>query len=979
MSDSTNKDLKFTVHVGEFVEGTFDQIEKNDEKREKRIFHLKLDDSGSPKKIGDGSFGAVFEVEGTDEKPYALKILHDRDLSKTFDPQSGSPTILLGGAEFDIAKKRFRDEAKSMLNIQRVINERRSSFQISSIVDHFGYTEIFPAKEFSRYFEKQNITPSNYALVVELYHGTLKDLLELQRTGSQYSGYELLKRLPFNYRIKTLLPFLRSIASGLSIMHEAGYAHLDLKPANIFWREQKMGFYSAIGDLGYIKNISNEKLVNNPWDAALGTLHYRSPEQRDFRDECEVEILPSENADDIHLLTSDPKFRRTIAEPGDSLKFLKSIERNFRIRNLIPPHGKEEKTRIIIESEDKEPIAPDKLTQVVIYKNQGVRSDLFGFGAIIYDMLTCGDSPEKFYSYLAIDDVAYKNVAELIAKYQQIGTYYIQDSRYSSVFSSFLDRTEKNYKYAPTKIVSIILKCMLYRAQGTYFDISKKNNVLAFDLIADDLQSLEEEYHGLTTKENNPLISGKLPGPPSKKSGPPENLREEIADIQAISFTDKINSSFSKRVSKSVFRFTQIIQLIKSKIVNQEMKQIFPIKDDISEAQEFFFAELAPENIALSDNKLILKIIVYEKLKDYLKDLRDDVVHVNKIFYNPLNPFSPGEAIGYIRREIMLQKVDSSLDNKYAYKFVEASPFGDEIQPGDWIVTTSKNKQIRRITTVEGLHLTLSDAVNLIGDDKLDTTANSKVEENLKKTQSPRYDSINVHYYYKNIDVVSYYVSMLGIYIYQLFFVNIGSNTISKPIGVKSLVYQLKASPSQNNAALKSIKAALFCDAFEEGADIPTLIYKCYGRLTALYLALSLPNSKQFFENGNKSVPTIESIWSIWYKICDDISKCFKLRDGFFFDPTNNETELPQNALDLWLKEERDAQNEKNVDFEENINFNLNITQHIREILCGKHPLTRRKLSWNRLTGKRFKKIYKPLVTDKIQRDKFVNAGLSKG
>src|SRR4029453_14899427 len=54
------------------------------------------------------------------------------------------------------------------------------------------------------------------------------------------AGYELLKRMPFEDRIRTALPFLRDIVVGLSRLHRVSYAnggplfHLDIKPANIF-------------------------------------------------------------------------------------------------------------------------------------------------------------------------------------------------------------------------------------------------------------------------------------------------------------------------------------------------------------------------------------------------------------------------------------------------------------------------------------------------------------------------------------------------------------------------------------------------------------------------------------------------------------------------------------------------------------------------------------------------------------------------
>jgi hypothetical protein len=62
---------------------------------------------------------------------------------------------------------------------------------------------------------------------------------------------------------------------------------------------------------------------------------------------------------------------------------------------------------------------PDQRTQAVIYKNQGLRTDLFGFGAIVYDLLTCGKSPERFYNNLIADDVLRTSVTSIMDNYGQ--------------------------------------------------------------------------------------------------------------------------------------------------------------------------------------------------------------------------------------------------------------------------------------------------------------------------------------------------------------------------------------------------------------------------------------------------------------------------------------------------------------------------------------------------------------------------------
>lgn len=597
------KKINFEITTGDF--------EGPDEKKEKKIFYLLLDEIEGeelPIKIGDGTFGSVFKVEDSGGIAYALKILHDRDF-KNHDPL-GSITITK--AEFEIARQRFIIEAETLYRIRQVIRERGIGFRISAIVDHYGYTENFPSEKLTDLFKKQNIKPSKYALIADLYDGTLKDLLETPIFDKEVSGYEILKKLDFKTRIRTILPFLRNVANGLSIMHGANYAHLDLKPANIFWRiKDKTEIESAIGDLGYTKDYEKDEPVTSPSQAALGTLHYRSPEQKDFQDTCEVEILPCKDSDNITLLSADPKFRKTIIEAGDNLKFLKDITRDFRVKHVSLPR-EDGKIEIIVESRDRENVEPDKHTQAIIYKNQGIRTDLFGFGAIVYDLITCGESPERFYSYLAADDEATKekSVSTIIAKYQQVGTYSTQDAKYSSVFQAFFDSSQESQRYAPVEIVRLILKCMLYRAPGTYYYEGEDKGKKAFDLIAEEIQNLDRKYHGLTTIRDNPLFTGDTDDA-NGRDDTPETLKELIENIKNIPVITESRFTLLTRICIATLAFSQLIRFIKHQIPDRFIKPDYS-KTDYT-LGKFPFSEIIPENISITNNGFEYKINIYEK------------------------------------------------------------------------------------------------------------------------------------------------------------------------------------------------------------------------------------------------------------------------------------------------------------------------------------------------------------------------------
>src|SRR5215510_16024856 len=111
-------------------------------------------------------------------------------------------------------------------------------------------------------------------------------------------GYELLKRMTFEDRIRTALPFLRDIVVGLSRLHRVSYRHggplfhLDIKPANIYVRrDDAKGIVCALGDLGFLPpELAFDRTMDTSVDdLPLGTLHYRSPEQKEHFDVANVE------------------------------------------------------------------------------------------------------------------------------------------------------------------------------------------------------------------------------------------------------------------------------------------------------------------------------------------------------------------------------------------------------------------------------------------------------------------------------------------------------------------------------------------------------------------------------------------------------------------------------------------------------------------------------------------------------------------
>ena len=751
---------------------------------------------------------------------------------------------------------------------------------------------------------------SHLGLVTELYHGTLKDLLENPRKPDyEETGYGILRDLQFKDRIRAILPFIYNIADGLSIMHEAGYVHLDLKPANIFWRPVGTDrFEAAIGDLGYIRSPDNDPPVTSAPYAALGTLHYRSPEQKDFKDFCEVDIWPSDNPEEIQLTTNDPKFMGTIAEPGDNLIFQNDLGRNFRIERLPPEdsendHLGDSVTQICIKSLDKNSLNPDQRTQAVIYKNQGVRTDLFGFGAVVYDLLTCGKSPERFYNNLVVDDVPKTSVTSIMDHYGHIERRSRRDPKYAHVFEPFFDG--RSNKYAPKDVVSLILKCMLYRAKGTYFDTNKTN---PFEEVLADVMKLYA--HGvLESIKSNPLVSSvwKKPDPTPL---PPNELREEISAHQEVP-RDKTTGTFAiRRVAWAATRLTQLIGLVRRAL---RLSMDDPDKDD----RKFYFVELAPENISILDDKLevVERGRGYSLRKDYIAEILEDVVHTRTILYDSQDPYSSFEHMGDIRRRVKLMSTGHPFTCRY--RLLDSSRIGDSVKKHDWIVVPGKC--VALIEAINEDRLTLKPVREKKGEKYIGFEKELKVGE---------------AFFVRNLDPLSYCVSMLGTYVYQLFFVGLSGNSVSEPESVQSLKAQLKASPSRAKNMRELLRNALYQPAYQDGASCSRNWSALYRRFTALYLALSLPDMRTVFIHDNlpEEMNLLGELIGTWDDICWDIARILGLREkGFFRDPTN----LTDLSAKLGLSD--DHANEAGQKMAAGIVSAANLVVHVRNILLAAH------------------------------------------
>src|SRR4030095_1576371 len=280
--------------------------------------------------------------------------------------------------------------------------------------------------------------------------------------------------MPFEDRIRTALPFLRDIVVGLSRLHRVSYAnggplfHLDIKPANIYVkRDDTKGVVCALGDLGFLPSEPqlDRTMDTSVDDLPLGTLHFRSPEQKEHFDVANVEVTVADDA--VVLDIRDPKFSGSFIEKGDSVLFSRDRTRIRHVIQDIVPSTPTAPIRVRIAARF-DPIRDGEQTQVIFLKRQGYRTGLFGVAAIAFDLISCGRSSERFYESIRrfeFDGSGRGSVESTIGKYRRVKDGLADEPELIHIFEPF----RRGSDYAPEAFVELILRCMLYKADKTFY------------------------------------------------------------------------------------------------------------------------------------------------------------------------------------------------------------------------------------------------------------------------------------------------------------------------------------------------------------------------------------------------------------------------------------------------------------------------------------------------------------------------------
>ena len=443
-----------------------------------------------PKKLGDGNFGMVFEAPSTNAQfgTFALKILYQhralgpsdrmedtsRDVSRILEELHIGVTLpfllkpISEHPDIDNFDPNFPKDGKG---------------QSEWLVLPLAYSETLEDFVGKAELEKQDVKFSRYAYIMEKFDYSLKDLME-EAVGDNIGGYSRLRRANLNQRECSAIPLLDQMSRGLQVLHAAGLRHQDIKPANIYLKKRGADLVLRLGDLGFLRPHDptlGGTAAASPDTVGIGTKHYRSIEQIDFNDAAECAVEVNEEADVATLTSRDPKFAHTIMRAGDLAFFSKSsshrlmrivsLEKNptaglvtVRVAHKVPPAKDENSDR-----QEEDPLVPDEKTQVTFFKNPSAKTDLFGLGSILYDMLTVGDSPERFYELLRRYDQAAVHIqTRILDRYPTYIAGTLEDPDLSAIFSRVNARSLRG-QTVHAEVLRLLLRCMMSDSPGSFY------------------------------------------------------------------------------------------------------------------------------------------------------------------------------------------------------------------------------------------------------------------------------------------------------------------------------------------------------------------------------------------------------------------------------------------------------------------------------------------------------------------------------
>lgn len=455
-------------------------------------------DANMPIKLGDGNFGAVFSATGGNQN-LAVKVIYKHQVPDLPPSDGTTPVNQQIVDAVNYKRSRVEDELKVRERIfDRLSNPETPHPEYAALVGNFGQHLVLPIvyhlafdeakdfKPFAAQYLAANIEFSQYAYAMPRFEGSLKDLMDYpapDASNGARTGYGKLEKVVMRERERSAIPIIKDVAAGLRVLHAAGFRHQDIKPANVYYRfDANDNIEFCLGDLGFLNPeptaLAGSVLAST--DAlAIGTKHYRSVEQIDFSDTAEVSVTPLDGTNVVELTSYDPKFVHTNISVGDLIVFPKSASKyQYPITTfeVVDQTDSDQQPYVRLEFEVSADgqiggagVLPEERTQASFIKNPTARTDLFGLGGLLFDVLTAGDSPERFYELLRKFDVKGDSLQDKILNYYD---NWKADQHVDPDVSAIFKRVKGSNGSTPVslEVLTFLLKCCASECSDSFFN-----------------------------------------------------------------------------------------------------------------------------------------------------------------------------------------------------------------------------------------------------------------------------------------------------------------------------------------------------------------------------------------------------------------------------------------------------------------------------------------------------------------------------
>ena len=782
------------------------EMEFSDSTGSKLVFELETTEKGSDnermlRKLGDGNFGCVFAAKGGYGQ-LALKVIYEHQATSKGATEGTASEDPSGEIDYKMLRTVNELRVKEIIydRLQNSDDEeirRLISIYNRHLVLPLAYTmnldedEVF--QKYASVYGKYDMVFSRYAYVMDRFDCSLKDLME--HGGRMSSGasdrkrtaYDRLKSVSLVERERSALPAISQVANGLRVLHAVGLRHQDIKPANIYYRDNVGIAEFVLGDLGflYAQNpiVAGSAMAST--DAlVIGTKHYRSIEQIDHSDVSEVSIESGPDEGTVTVVSSDPKFLRTNIRAGDLVVFPRSNSRtlfdiaDFQVLDVQGDEASPEVRMTIAsrrgardEGRDDGGLLSlrDGLTQASFVKNPTERTDLFGLGAVLFDILSAGESAERFYELLRKFDVRGTRIRQSILNFYP--TWKSGQAVAPDISAIFQRVCGHGRSYLNPGMMAFLLNCMMSEPDDSfymkYFKQQKQNDEYrgqtgwpavsgSIDALIRELGAQDYRYvvkNALTAEKPPQVIDSPLPSR--------EAISVLLPTLQESGIVDRwlLAASFLNAMMELTRRITNKIR---------------------SPKNETAFISLKPEHLVLSRDDQIIKesdIVGHYTASQYLGQLMVLDPLFSSLTTDP-SSFLPIWWPSRLRRvNVRLWPDDQTAASmeaggvddviRVSTKTTDCTAPGQDTQPGDFLVVSNE----------ESAH-SLYD-VEDVEKHWLGMRKNHDVEaERENSSVEFRTDEDRGGYLVKAFDACSYYGGMLAVYLFYALFAGGGRNGV---------------------------------------------------------------------------------------------------------------------------------------------------------------------------------------------------------